>query len=381
MQWKNRGNELIKYKTIFSKKNILIYGAGYIGGELFNSTSILKKNIDGWVDCKGGKKYGLPVYKFTDLTDKIIQTHIFIIATNEPTSTLFVKQLLSLGLKENIDFFRYMLWNELYRYLYLFFRCNCLSVAFCGLQISNVCNLNCKGCLSFTHFIKKPHFYGKDYLKNQLNYLFNNIDYIGMLELCGGEPFLIPNVKDFYEYTGSKYRDRIGVLSTVTNGTVIPSDDLCEVLKKYKIKVYLDDYRKNVNKVVNTFDKVYEKLCNKGVDVEIRNVENWIDLGITENKKSSKVVAALRHAECNNNRMSLINGKLFFCDYECYAYMAEVYNASESDYLDISEAGLSKSEVLEFSLGYSQLGYCSMCGFCNGDAKINKQYIKVAEQY
>lgn len=381
MKWNNKGKELEAYRDIFKDKNIFIYGAGTTGQFLYASMNIAKDNVIGWIDKKGGELCGLKVYRFSELSEDAFKNNIFIIAANEPLITVFCRQLMYLGLKENINFFRYSEWDHEYKFIYNLYRNNKVEISFCGMQISNVCNLNCKGCLSFTHFIKHQQFYGIDYLKHNLSSLFKNVDYVDMLELCGGEPFLVPEVETLYQYVGENFRDRIGTLSTVTNGTTLPSDDLCEVLKKYNVKVFVDDYRENVSKVRESFETVLEKLLSFGVKAEIRNVDSWIDIGIFDGKKKTEKSSIMRHAECNNDRMSLIDGKLFYCDYECYANMAGVFQANSSDYLEIYDKQIPKEEVVEFSLGYSKLGYTSMCSYCHGDGKVNTHLLKVAEQY
>lgn len=380
MKWEKKGHELDVYRDLFSQKDILLYGAGNVGESFFNESKLLQNHIKGWIDRTGDIKCSLPVYKFTDLTEEIIHLHIIIISANEPNATLFAMQLQRIGLKENFDFFRYTEWKNKYCYLYQFYRDNKVMASFCGIQISNVCNLDCKGCLSWTHYVEKPCFYGYNYLIEQTDILFDKIDYIEMLEICGGEPFLIPDVAKLYEYVGERYRNRIGILSTVTNGSVYPSDDLCRTLEKYRIKVYVDDYRVNVEKVRNSFEGVLEKLLKANVDAEIRKVDNWIDLGILENVDDNEIKSILRHEECCNDRLSLRNGKLFGCDYECFADMAGVYKASENDFLNLYGESMSRAEVLEFIVGYRKNGYISMCSRCNGEGKINTKYIKVAEQ-
>ena len=381
MKWTNRGNEFIRYQKIFKNKDILIYGNGSVGQELFEKSYLYKNNIVGWIDKKGGTYCGLNVYKYSDLDESILENVIIIIAANKPYETLFEKQLQAIGLEENKNYFRYSIWEEKYKYVYNVYRNEKVEVAFCGLQISNVCNLDCKGCLSFTHYIKKKCFYGKDYLEKNIKGLFEYVDFVDMLELCGGEPLLIPDVHELYEYVGKNYGDKIGLISTVTNATIVPTDKLCEVLKRYHIKVFLDDYRNSVHRVNETFSCVYEKFLKFGVDVEIRKVDSWIDLGITTSIKKSEKESLLRHSECSNNRMSLIDGKLFFCDYECYADMAGVFEADESDYINVYSDKPEITTIQEFILGYSIHGYCSMCSYCNGDGKVNTNLINVAEQY
>ena len=381
MKLTNKGFEFQKIENVFRKKDILIYGAGFVGERLYNSISYLHDNVHGWIDREEKCLYDLPTYSFVNLTQKLLEENIIIIAVDEPLASLFSRQLISLGLVENKDFYRYWMWQERYKYIYNLYRNGKVTASFCGLQISNVCNLNCKGCLSFTHFINTPHFYGFDYVKNNAQSLFKHVDYIDTRELCGGEPFLIPNVEEIYTYVHGNYKDRVGLISTVTNATVVPTDELCEVFRRNNIKVFVDDYRENVDHSRLHFDEVIDKMKLHDVCYEIRKVENWIDLGLHTTEENNELYGIMKHSECNNNRLSVINEKLFFCDYECYADMAGVYVADRDDYIDLKNCSMTKSEIEEFILGYSNKGYCSMCARCYGDGKVNQHFIPVAEQY
>lgn len=47
-------------------------------------------------------------------------------------------------------------------------------------------------------------------------------------------------------YLDENYRNRIESIETVINGSIVPGDELCRLMKEHRIKVYLDDYRENV---------------------------------------------------------------------------------------------------------------------------------------
>ena len=76
-------------------------------------------------------------------------------------------------------------------------------------------------------------------LKNNVDLLFSRVDYIVYFALLGGEPTLNPALGDILEYIGETYREKCGRLAYVVNGSIIPSDEIFMIMKKYDIHLLL----------------------------------------------------------------------------------------------------------------------------------------------
>ena len=385
MEWKNKGKEFEKYREVFENKQIFIYGAaerGYLVYQMLKFLN-LKSRIKGFIDRKGEMFEAdnlIRIMRFTEVSLEEYSNSIIILAAQCNNMTLFAKQLRKLGLIEGKNFFYYDDFMEYYINIFAFYACNIVYASFISMQVSSVCNLKCKGCVAFTPENSMPcHFELKKNVENA-DSIFSNIDRVNLLDVCGGEPFLNENFGKIIHYIGQNYRNKINILRTVTNGTIVPDEKLCRILKDNNVTVVLDDYRENVERAKYTFLKVKEQLERFSIPVVVRKAERWIDLGIDQNKiyEDKKVLIKI-HSECSNPIRSVHDKKLYCCDYADFARASGKYKAYSTDYLDLSIIQ-NKAVIMEFLMGYTELGYCGMCKCCSGCTTINDHYIPVAEQ-
>lgn len=75
-----------------------------------------------------------------------------------------------------------------------------------------------------------------------------------VFHLSGGEPFLYKQTPDIVEYISSRYSDKIGTFRMVTNGTIVPSDEVLERIARCKIEIKIDDYRDQVPRFNDKFE-------------------------------------------------------------------------------------------------------------------------------
>ena len=385
MEWRNKGTEFENYKEIFQGKEILIYGASDIGKSVYQMLKFIGGDhlIRGFIDRRGGMieaERPIKIMRFSEVSLSDYSNCVVILAARYQNIVLFAKQLRGLGLTEGKDFFYHKDFMEYYINIFSLYACNKVYAPFISMQVSTVCNLKCKGCVAFTPDNLFPcHFGLKKNIENA-DSIFANIDRINLLDVCGGEPFLDEDFGETIKYIGKNYRDRVNILRTVTNGTVVPDDKLCSVLKESDVTVVLDDYRANGAVSNNSFLKAKEQLEKFSISVEVRKAEYWIDLGIETNEACEKKETLVKiYSECCNSIRSLHDKKLYCCDYADFARQSGKYKEEPSDYLDFSIVH-DKAVVTEFLTGYTETGYCGMCRYCNGCMTINNHYIPVAGQ-
>lgn len=384
MKWENKGHEFEKEKYLKDKK-ILIYGAGEKGIAVYRLLEFLgvSERIKGFIDRRGGVfsfNNNIQVFKFTEMALDAYSDSIVILAGQYGNMCLFARQLRKIGLAQGKEFFFYEDFMDYYVHIFAFYTCGVVYAPFISMQVSSICNLKCKGCVAFTPENPTPRHFGLSESIQSIESIFANIDKINVLDVCGGEPFLMPHFGEIIQYIGEKHRKKINTLRTVTNGSIVPDDELCRTLYENKVTVVLDDYRENVGKIVATFPKVKEKLQIFNISVIVRKAEHWVDLGLKERKSGEWEKACLqRYAECSNIVKSIHDKKLYCCDYADFARQSGQYTALPTDYLDFSVPN-DKAAVLEFLMGYTETGYCGMCKYCKGCVTINTCFIPVAEQ-
>ena len=230
------------------------------------------------------------------------------------------------------------------------------------------CNLRCKCCLNFNNYIKDPQNVPFETFKKHIDLVFQKFDYLYSLHLCGGEPLVVKDLSRFIRYIEENYKDRVFEFFIITNGTIIPSEEVIAATKALNGRFLVDDYSATV--ATTKVKEIQELLANHNVDCQINKVDRWFDLAIESTDYSALTDAEMeQHKDsCNSYLQEFADGKIFACCYSIYANRAGVSASAPTgemeDYIDISKS--SKMEILEYRQGYTRKGYVDMCRHCKG---------------
>ena len=205
-----------------------------------------------------------------------------------------------------------------------------------------------------------------------------------LFHVSGGEPMIYKYTADLIEYIDKKYGNRIDTLRTVTNGTIVPKDEVLEKLSRCNVEVTIDDYRD----AVPTFRERYEQLIQKFEEYHIKyyvnKAESWVDLAPDKTDFSTKSEAwMIQHrSSCKQSWQELRDGKLYSCNYAAYATVAGI--AGEQDAEETFNlknfTSEKRKELVEFRLGYTEKGFTNFCKKCRGFTPENSEEVKPAEQ-
>lgn len=382
MKWGNKGHEYDNtYEHMREKKRFYLFGAGDYGNQFIN---ILKDeiNIVGYIDNnkekQGNMINGVKCYALEQVQcDK--ETGI-IVTMSQIARINPILQLKKESLKQDVDFFLIEEFLSVY-YVYKYNKVYFSSISFLP---STICNLKCRHCLNFNPFAEKFYVREWDDLIKDVDLFFSCIDNIMLFHVSGGEPLLYKHTADLIEYIDKNYGDRINTLRTVTNGTVIPSDEVLEKLSHCKIEVTIDDYRDAVPKYKDNLDILVQKFQKYKIKYYINKADAWIDLAPEKTDYSELSENQLiRHRDlCTQSWQELRGGKLYSCNYAAYAQVAGIAGSEDAEaYYDL---GLYKSdkkkELVEFRLGYTEKGYTNFCKMCRGFKVENNIEVEPAIQ-
>lgn len=393
VKWENKGHELDHIgKLLQGKKHVYLYGIGGVAQEIINVLNGLEQWVDWQVhfvdcdeekQCKGYK--GRKVISPTEFFSENKSDYFVIICPNGKTGDEIYKNVRSSGINDGLIFMgEYFLYN----YLTIYFLYEHDMVFFTSQNIlpSNVCNLNCRDCLNFTPYIKKPIIYSLENIKKDVDLFFNAVDLIYRFQITGGEPLLYPHLREVIEYIHDNYKEKILRLEIVTNGTVMPTDEQCKLFNEKKVHVFLDDYRNALkDKLKKIREEIRQKFIDFKVDFEDNYVDKWFRLYVPERREfiaKEQDLIRLFNA-CGNPWSTIEQGKLSACNYSLYAMKAGVvgFNDSEDDYFDLTKFDSSKkSELIEFRLRYNKKGYVTLCSKCSGWSAVNKVWCSPAIQ-
>lgn len=146
-----------------------------------------------------------------------------------------------------------------------------------GYLISEWCNLKCAQCCEAVPYLDSKNMVTPEEVVADLTRLTGSIQFLHRLDIVGGEPFAH---KDITEIIHAVRRlPGIGYIAVFTNGTILPSDELCEALVSERIIVTNSDYSQSLDdnkraKIVKTVDK----LKRFGVKVVQIADRYWFDL-------------------------------------------------------------------------------------------------------
>ena len=123
----------------------------------------------------------------------------------------------------------------------------------------------------------------KDILED-LELLFRHVDYIVAYEILGGEPLINGELADMIRQIGDRYGNRIGNIGIITNGTLLPDEQLIEISKKYNVKYDFSDYTDVVD-YKKRFDSAVKIVSDAGLRYSVNRSLRWCDFGFPVNNR------------------------------------------------------------------------------------------------
>lgn len=391
MKWENKGHEFDSIGYLLQdKKNIFLYGVGETTRELVELLHSLKKWVD-WniflVDRDVVKqqegRWGYDVLS-PEQFYSMEKEQYFVIASADGKAGDEIYALVRKNLGDEVVLFKGFYF--LYTYLPIYFAYVHDMVFFVSENMlpSTICNLNCRDCLNFTPYIQKHTVETLDDLKMSVDLFFGAVDLVYRFQITGGEPLLYKDLIPLIEYIDRNYRNKIIRFEMVTNGTIIPTDDICNTLKNKDIYVFLDDYRMSLEDGDKKYKAVYEQITKYGIRFVDNHVDKWIRMYIPEEDKRIRISDAElenKYTICNNPWSCLKQGKISSCNYAMYADKAEICKMQEDECFDLRDYNPSrKKELIEFRLRYLQKGYVEFCNQCGGWTATNKRWCQPAIQ-
>ena len=387
MKWYNKGNEFNEIGFKLNKyTKILLYGAGDYGQkmyEILNRLNIFVEFIDsnkekqknGYLNCKVISPNELLYHK-----DK----KLVVICAIPQYAREMEKKLLEEGYVKNVN---YYMMDDFINILpiYSVYVLDKVFMECIGFLPTTKCNLNCEGCLNFTNFNKNKKHQPLEELKQTLDLYFKNINCVNFFSFTGGEPLLYPYIDEILEYIGEKYMPQIISFAMSTNCTLVPKNSTCEILKKYNMKVYIDDYSEYVEKSKMILEEISKKFSEYDIIYAINKNDGayWIDLApdITDNSFMMDSELEDYRTRCGVPYRELRNGKIYSCNYASFAIKAGLEEENPNDYYDLEKHSPDKNkELVEFLLGYTEKGYVDFCKHCAGFLPINPYKKPVGKQ-
>lgn len=235
---------------------------------------------------------------------------------------------------------------------------NIPQIEFC---LTTQCTLKCKDCCALMpHFNKCGHIkMSEDEFKKTLDQLLENVDSIRKLILLGGEPLIRKELPKMLEYAAQK--DQVVHIAIVSNGTLVPNEDLLSVLKKYnKINFYMSNYLGNPEiEGILKYDEIKTLLKSHNLKFQMMESWNWFkEYGFSKKKLSSEQ-ALINYKSCHRTKcLQTLDRKIDICSKAFSGRNLGIIQTE--DFIDLEKTQNLRQDLIDFY----QKDMVDACEYC-----------------
>lgn len=246
---------------------------------------------------------------------------------------------------------------------------------FFGYILGNYCTLRCKNCNEMIPFHNERSFVDKEEVLRDCKHLIASCTFLPCMELVGGEPFLYPELEELLREL-LKIKN-LGYIKIFTNGTVVPGDSLCKILRNERIVINLSNYTEAVRgELLSRIYKTKEKFEQAGISYISSYAKTWLNFNF-ENKGRSKEELQYNFAHCNSaNCHRLYRGVLYRCHHQYAGVRLGKFDIKESDVIRIHDYTIE--ELRKKCDEFEEISYIDACSYCNWPFDVEE--VPAAEQ-
>lgn len=360
---------------------LVIYGFGKVAHdniEFFKNNFNIVYIVDSNKEKCNCEFKGISVKHVRDVKDDL-KSHKIVIMTANRNAALVGEDLEKFGLQSGKDFCS--MEQFLTDWFWNYKKKVCLMEVHS--TITSRCTLKCKHCNMFMPYYKEHVDYTAKDILEDLELLFRHVDYIVAYEILGGEPLINGELADMIRQIGDRYGNRIGNIGIITNGTLLPDEQLIEISKKYNVKYDFSDYTDIVD-YKKRFDAAVKIVSDAGLRYSVNRSLRWCDFGFPVNNRMYDFDKVREHMlSCGPIFHGLNDGRYYYCHVSWSADKAKLLKNVPDDYVDLRKLGdddSAKEAILEHSNGNMEKGFVKLCKICGGCGNDNTEFVKAAEQ-
>lgn len=360
---------------------LVVYGFGKVAHDnidFFKSSFNIAYIVDSDKEKCNCEFKGISVKHVDDVKDDLKNYKIVIMTANR-NAALVGEDLEKFGLQSGKDFCS--MEQFLTEWFWNYKKKVCLMEVHS--TITSRCTLKCKHCNMFMPYYREHVDYTAKDILEDLELLFRHVDYIVAYEILGGEPLINGELADMIRQIGDRYGNRIGNIGIITNGTLLPDEQLIEISKKYNVKYDFSDYTDVVD-YKKRFDSAVKIVSDAGLRYSVNRFLIWCDFGFLVNNRMYDFDKVREHMlSCGPIFHGLNDGKYYYCHVSWSADKAKLLKNVSDDYIDLrtlDDDDRAKEAILEHSNGNMAKGFVKLCKICGGCGNDNTEFVKAAEQ-
>lgn len=230
--------------------------------------------------------------------------------------------------------------------------------------ISTRCSLNCKYCgqhLSEYRPEDRKDF-TLEHIKRDISHFLEAVNFVGMISVIGGEPFLHPELTEIVKYCLTK--DNFGVVNITTNGVVNLTEEVLSEIRDDRVKIsfsiydtYLTERQKKI------LERNIELVKRSGINYSLSH-PLWVKPGEIKEYAYSKIFMKNRKQHCDSIKMcaSVRDGIFYPCT------IAENIESLHRFFAGNARVDVTKKERLKERLVEClEQEYFDACRYCCSD--------------
>ena len=241
-----------------------------------------------------------------------------------------------------------------------------VQLSFLVVSVGQACNFKCRDCANFAP-ISPDSFrrYDVNDIKSDLAKLFENIKYINLVQIQGGEPFLYSDLIELLNFL-QENKSKVHEISIATNGSIIPQEKVLECLKKNDVLVRISDYGISEKSCSDLLGRLSEGGIRSYIYSFGSNQSLWFDCGNKNVKyEDDKRIVRKRYHSCVfKDCLTLERGELSYCSRSTNSYVIQGFTREYTDYFNLRDTRSKYRIKLAKYLVYRHP--MQACCYCNG---------------
>ncbi len=231
-----------------------------------------------------------------------------------------------------------------------------------GYIVSQTCTLKCKHCCEQVPYLKDKGFTPVEEIIKDVKKIAQSSKFLKFVELIGGEPFLHPEIERLI--TELLKIENIGYIKSFTNGTVVPSDELCEIMKNKRFMLNISNYEKTATgKLLENTLKARKKLEESGVKYLYTTNFEWYDFSSFElhNTGEDRLKEVFKNCYLINCHR-VYKSKLYRCPHQYAGIQLNKLKEFSIECLDIHST--DEKQTAEMLEKFENIDYIDACRYC-----------------
>lgn len=255
-------------------------------------------------------------------------------------------------------------WKNRFRIEYL----DRFDVPFISVFLTQRCTLKCRKCSDLIPYYQCPQNFPVEEVESNIRKYLSAVDSVHYLLLAGGETFLYPELARIITFCLAQ--EKIKNIGIVSNGTVLPTDEMCRLLKNPKISVRVSAYPC----VEKQRGRMLQKLRQNYVMIEDLQGQKWYDVGDFQkrNRNKRQLQQVFQHCEMNQC-FEIDRDKVLYCARQrgCEVGVTPAPLKGEYVLLKTGNHMRLRKELLRM---YAQTSL-STCDYCDGITEQSREII------